>query len=1468
MSSSTVTYTSISSDYEEPSDAGSRVGTTISKIRTGPEHPLFPDYVPGPKEPEKAPLSPDHPYHPGYVTDSDSDDDLEEDLEEDHANYPADGRDDDDDESSDDDDDDDSDDDDEEEEEEEQEAFEDDDEDKEHLKRARFTAPAGRFEVGESSSAAAARQAGHTLAHTVDYGFINTMDASILAFESRADEVYLAFGRHLKEIHVTWAYLEKKQTRLQTNTKTLQDLKSQSPEMASPFIHDAVTTSRDGISTSLDGVRVVDALAKRDANRNRNGGDSHDSGRNRRRRMPVAQECILKCQPLNFKGTEGVMMTDKYCPRGEIKKLEIKLWDLKVKGTDVESYNQCFQELALMCDRMFPKESDEVEKYVGGLPDMIQGSVMASKLKTMQDTIEFATELMDQKIRTLAERQAKNKRKFEDTSRNNQNQQQPFKRHNVARAYTTGPGEKKLYRGSKPLCSKCNYHYNGAQGENQRVLTCFKCGAQGHFISNYPKLKNKNQGNQAGNGNAMARAYGVGTTGTNLNFNVVTSTFLLNNHYALILFDTSTDRSFVSTAFSSLINIIPTTLSHGYDVELADGRIVLVNTLIRGCTLNILNHSFNIDLMPVDMESNNKHESRLKIISCTKKQKYLLKGCHVFLAHVTAKKAEDKSDEKRFEDVPIVRYFPRIYPEDLSGSSVYSKIDLRSVYHQLRVREEDIPKTAFRTRYGHYEFQVMPFGLTNAPAVFMDIINRVCKPYLDKFVIVFIDDILIYSKRKQEHEEQLKLILELLKKEELALIMYESHKSKYYVHSGSDTMYQGMKKLYWWPNMKADIAAYVSKCLTCLKVKAKHQKPSGLLVQPEIPQWKWDNITMDFVTKLPRTSSGYDTIWVIVDRLTKSAYFLPKRENDSMNKLARLYMKEAVTRHGITVSIICDYDGRFTYHASIKAAPFEALYGQKCRSHVCWAEVGDAHLIGLELIYETTEKIVQIKNHIQAAHDCQKSYTDKCLSDEQLEIPLDEIHIDDKLHFVEKPLDIMDHEVKRLKQSCIPIIKVRWNSKRGPEFRWEREDQFWKKFETYVKAKDLDLWHIILNGDFPSLTRNKETQILEIAPFKQQDDDLKRKLAKNNEAKMVLYNALLKKEYERIFMCKTAKDIWQSLLITHQEESIDSGFARFNTIITSLKALDEEKKERVKSIVLKAKKECSDDETSTSGSDDEEYDMAVRNLKKLFRRKGKFARQPREEKKPFRQTDEKKGKIDHKCFRCDDPNHLIGDCPKPSRNKDQKAFIREESMDSGFVRFNTIITSLKALDEGFSSKNYVRKFLRALHPKYRVKVMTIKESKHFSSLALDELIGNLKVHEVVMEKDSEIYKGKKERVKTISLKAKKESSDDKTLTSGSNDEEYFMAVRNFKKIFRIKGKFVRQPKDERSHSVKGMRRKERAVGNALDAGIRIISLVIVQNLLATKIKRPLLEVLGAIAKIKPTIKLTMKLVLWLTRQMR
>ncbi|GKC26402.1 hypothetical protein Tco_1033696, partial [Tanacetum coccineum] len=240
---------------------------------------------------------------------------------------------------------------------------------------------------------------------------------------------------------------------------------------------------------------------------------------------------------------------------------------------------------------------------------------------------------------------------------------------------------------------------------------------------------------------------------------------------------------------------------------------------------------------------------------------------------------------------------------------------------------------------------------------------------------------------------------------------------------------------------------------------------------------------------------------------------------------------------------------------------------------------------------------------------------------------------------------------------------------------------YWKnRFETHVKSKVLDLWHVITNGDFQPIVQNSEIKLDEVIPFEKQIDDLKKRLAKNNEAKMVIYNALPRKEYGRIFMCNMSKFFWKTLLITHQGNS------------------------QVK---------------------DNKIDLLVQQY-------------------------------------------------------EQFVISEDESIDSAFARFNTIITSLKALDEGYSSKNYVRKFLRALHPKWRAKVTAIEESKDLTSLSLDELIGNLKVYEMIIKKDSEIC-----------------------LTSGSEDEEYAMAVRDFKKFFKRRGRFVRQPRNDKKTFQRG-----------------------------------------------------------------
>nr|GFB40927.1 hypothetical protein [Tanacetum cinerariifolium] len=334
---------------------------------------------------------------------------------------------------------------------------------------------------------------------------------------------------------------------------------------------------------------------------------------------------------------------------------------------------------------MFHEESDEVKKYVGGLPDMIQGNVMSYQPKTMEKAIEFANDQMDQKVLTITKRQAEQKRKMEFNAGNNQGHQQQ------KRGRTLGP--------CAPRCNECkkishlarDCRSSGPNGNNnnrgnsettQNASTCYECSVQGHFKRDCLKLKNKNHGNQGGNGNAPAKVYVVSTTRTNPDSNLVTSTFLLNNRYASILFDICADRSFVSTTFSSLIEIKPTTLDHYYDVELADMKIIRINTIIRGCTLNFLDHPFNINLMPVEIgsfdviisrdwlakyhvvivcaekivcipqgnetlvvhgdKSNRGNETCLNIISYTKTQKYMLKGCHVFLAHATTKETKDK----------------------------------------------------------------------------------------------------------------------------------------------------------------------------------------------------------------------------------------------------------------------------------------------------------------------------------------------------------------------------------------------------------------------------------------------------------------------------------------------------------------------------------------------------------------------------------------------------------------------------------------------------------------------------------------------------------------------------------------------------------------------------------------------------------------------------------------------------------
>ncbi|GJV86665.1 reverse transcriptase domain-containing protein [Tanacetum coccineum] len=1099
--------------------------------------------------------------------------------------------------------------------------------------------------------------------------------------------------------------------------------------------------------------------------------------------------------------------------------MEQELWTLTLKGDDIEAYNNRFHELALMCHELVPTEKKKIERYVRGFPERIKGNITSSKPATLHEAINMARELVEQSVQGRAARISEsNKRKWEDNQRNNNNNNHNYNNHNNnnnrnrnnnhhqqqnrrqenVRAYAAAPTGGKIYAGNLPKCNRCNLHHHGPCPQK-----CQRCQRIGHMEKD-----------------CRVRLQGAVIIGMDW---LAYHRALIDCYEKIVRIPLPNGKILEVQGERPEKDLRSLACIKADEKKLDDIRVVrdfpeVFPDDLLGLPL-VREIEFRIDLIPgaspvVRSPYRLAPSEMLELSNQLKElqEKGFIRPSHSpWGAPVLFVKKKDGSmrmciDYRELNKLTIKNRYPLPRIDDLfdqlQGACCFSKIDLRSGYHQLRVREEDIPKTAFRTRYGHFEFTVMPFGLTNAPAIFMDLMNRVCKPYLDKFVIVFIDDILIYSKSEEEHEVHLKTILDLLTRREVVfqnfqrlagyyrrfienfskiakpltlltqknktyvwgdkqdeafqilkeklcnapvlalpdgpddfvvycdaskqgfgcvlmskqgfgcvlmqrgkviayasrqlkkhennytthdlelgavvfalkiwrhylygtksviytdhqslqyifdqkdlnmrqrrwiellsdyeceikyhpgkanvvadalsrkerlkprrvramsitihsglktkileaqseaskdlkaptewlrglerhfeqrddgeiyffdriwipsvggvrkLIMDEAHTSRYSVHPGADKMYYDLRDLYWWPGMKRDIAEYVSRCLTCSKIKAEHQKPSGFLQQPEIPEWKWEKITMDFVTKLPKSSSGHDTIWVVVDRLTKSAHFLPIREDYKTEKLAKIYTNEIVARHGVPVSIISDHDGRFTshlwqafqkalgtrldmstayhpqtdgqsertiqtledmlracvmdfggswdthlpliefsynnsYHTSIKCAPFEALYGRKCRSPVIWTEVGESQLIGLEIVQETTKKIVQTKERLKTARSRQKSYADKrrkplefqvgdrvllkvshwkgvvrfgkkgklapryvgpfeivehvgpkCLAEPDVQVPLDEIEIDENLRFVEEPIEIVERDVKKLKRRRIPLVKV------------------------------------------------------------------------------------------------------------------------------------------------------------------------------------------------------------------------------------------------------------------------------------------------------------------------------------------------------------------------------------------------------------------------------------------------------------
>nr|GEZ78237.1 reverse transcriptase domain-containing protein [Tanacetum cinerariifolium] len=806
-------------------------------------------------------------------------------------------------------------------------------------------------------------------------------------------------------------------------------------------------------------------------------------------------------------------MADKYCPRNEMKKIETEFWNLEVQGTDVTRYNQRFQELALLCVRTYPEESNRVERYIGGLPDSIHGSVAASKPKTMQEATEMATGLMDKKIRTYAERQAANKRKFEDTSRNNQGRQQPPKRRDVARAYAVGFGNRQHYAGSRPLCPKYNFNHDGPctlrcykcnkighlsrdcrsptnanVANNQRgngvgqKATCYECGAQGHFKRYCPKLKknNNNRGNQVSTGNAHVRVYAVGNAGTNPNANTVTGTFLLNNCYAFVLFDTGADRSFVSTAFSSQFDIAPTVLDHDYAIELADGRIVgeaegksekkqLENVPIVRDFLEVFLEDlsglpptrqvvFQIDLIPgaapVARAPYRLAPPEMKELSKQLKELsdkgFIRPSSSPWGAPVLFVKKKDGSfrmciDYRELNKLTVKNRYPLPRIDDLfdqlQGSSVYSKIDLRSGYHQLRVREEDVPKMAFRTREGiHMDpakiesikdwvspklpTEIRQFlGLAGYYQRFIEGFSKIAKPR--------------EIHNKKEHEEHLRTIPKLLKKEEL---------------------YAKFSKYEFWIPKRNKVISYASRQL---KIHEKHYTTHDLELIAVVFAFKiWrhylygtkctvftDHKSLQHILN-QKDLNMRQCCWLeLLSDYDCEIRYHPGKANVVVNSLSRKErepLRELDTCYGDLRTVIMHELSKSSKEckppmtgADLKRNPMEFQVWDKVMLKVSpwkgvvrfgnWGKFNPRY-VGpfnvLERVRDIDYKLDLLKELSRVHNTFHVSNLKKCHADERLAVPLDGLHVDDKLHFVEEPMEIIDCEGKQLKQSRIPLVKL------------------------------------------------------------------------------------------------------------------------------------------------------------------------------------------------------------------------------------------------------------------------------------------------------------------------------------------------------------------------------------------------------------------------------------------------------------
>ncbi|GJZ17633.1 putative reverse transcriptase domain-containing protein [Tanacetum coccineum] len=706
-------------------------------------------------------------------------------------------------------------------------------------------------------------------------------------------------------------------------------------------------------------------------------------------------------------------MTDKYCPQGEIKKLEIELWNLKVKGNDVPAYTERFQELTLICTKFVANETE----------------------KMLDETIELANDLMDQKLRTYAERQSDNKRKADDSSRNNHgHQQQPFKRQNVAKVYNMGTGEKKPYGGNLPKSSGNTNVANTQKGNgaNPKGNGCFECGAPRHFKRDYLKLKNKDEGNASAQGwvyavgNAKKRGNASGNPDSNVvtdlmpvelgSFDIIISMDWLRKYHAVIVCDEKPVQIpygnetliFHARAPYRLASSEMKELSEQLQ-ELSDKGFIRPSSSPWGTPVLFIKKkdgSFRMDALTTLCHSEltnapaadeKEHEEHLKaILEFLKKEKLyaMFLKCEFwipkvqFLGHVIDSRVHDKNTPPHDLELGSVVFALKIWRHYIYGTRCTVFIDHKSLQHILDQKELNMRQRHWLELLSDYDCDIR-YHLRKANVV-ADALSRKerVEPLRVRALVMTIGldlpkrilEAQIEAQKPENlvNEDVGGMIRKDIPKEKLepradgtlclhgrswlpcygdlrSVIMHESHKSKYSIHPGSEKMYQDMKKLYWWPNMKADIATYVSKCLTCARVKAKHQRPSVLLVQPAIPEWKWDNITMDFIAKLPRSSQE-----------TTEKIALIKQRMQAAQDRQKSYADE-----------------------KRKPMEFEVGIGLGSRSHIgkgllclCLAELSRVH------------------------HTFHVSKLKKCYADEPSVMPLEEIHVDDKLQFVKDPLKL------------------------------------------------------------------------------------------------------------------------------------------------------------------------------------------------------------------------------------------------------------------------------------------------------------------------------------------------------------------------------------------------------------------------------------------------------------------------------